>query len=143
MKTIALIIMVAIVLEALVEYVKTIDSMVVSRAYKTAITQGITIILGIGLAFVFHLQLFNGAMSEIYEGLKINPTVDMILTGILFSRGSNYFSDLISKLQKPSTVELSGTELVGEPLPDEDEEDMEESPMTWEEELEELKEDEE
>ena len=141
MKTIALIIMVAIVLEALVEYVKTIDSMVVSRAYKTAITQGITIILGIGLAFVFHLQLFNGAMSEIYEGLKINPTVDMILTGILFSRGSNYFSDLISKLQKPSTVELSGTELVSEPLPDEDEEDMEESPMTWEEELEEIKED--
>ena len=140
MKTIALIIMVAIVLEALVEYVKTIDSMVVSRAYKTAITQGITIILGIGLAFVFHLQLFNGAMSEIYEGLKINPTVDMILTGILFSRGSNYFSDLISKLQKPSMVELSGTELVGEPLPDED---MEESPMTWEEELEEIKEDEE
>ena len=143
MKTIALIIMVAIVLEALVEYVKTIDSMVVSRAYKTAITQGITIILGIGLAFVFHLQLFNGAMSEIYEGLNINPTVDMILTGILFSRGSNYFSDLISKLQKPSTVELSGTELVSEPLPDEDEEDMEESPMTWEEELEEIKEDEE
>jgi len=140
MKTIALIIMVAIVLEALVEYVKTIDSMVVSRAYKTAITQGITIILGIGLAFVFHLQLFNGAMSEIYEGLKINPTVDMILTGILFSRGSNYFSDLISKLQKPSTIELSGTELVSEPLPDED---MEESPMTWEEELEEIKEDEE
>ena len=143
MKTIALIIMVAIVLEALVEYVKTIDNMVVSRAYKTAITQGITIILGIGLAFVFHLQLFNGAMSEIYEGLNINSTVDMILTGILFSRGSNYFSDLISKLQKPSTVELSGTELVSEPLPDEDEEDMEESPMTWEEELEEIKEDEE
>lgn len=140
MKTIALIIMVAIVLEALVEYVKTIDNMVVSRAYKTAITQGITIVLGIGLAFVFHLQLFNGAMSEIYEGLNINSTVDMILTGILFSRGSNYFSDLISKLQKPSTVELSGTELVSEPLPDED---MEESPMTWEEELEELKEDEE
>lgn len=143
MKTIALIIMVAIVLEALVEYVKTFEAMIVSRAYKTAITQGITIILGIGLAFVFHLQLFNGAMSEIYEGLKINPTIDMILTGILFSRGSNYFSDLISKLQKPSTVELSGTELVGEPLPDEDEENMEESPMTWEEELEELKEDEE
>lgn len=143
MKTIALIIMVAIVLEALVEYVKTFEAMIISRAYKTAITQGITIILGIGLAFVFHLQLFNGAMSEIYEGLKINPTIDMILTGILFSRGSNYFSDLISKLQKPSTVELSGTELVSEPLPDEDEEDMEESPMTWEEELEELKEDEE
>lgn len=124
MKTIALIIMVAIVLEALVEYVKTIDAMVVSRAYKTAITQGITIVLGIGLAFIFHLQLFNGAMSEFYEGLKINPTIDMILTGILFSRGSNYFSDLISKLQKPNVTEMIGTE----PMDDlffEDEEDFE------------------
>lgn len=124
MKTIALIIMVAIVLEALVEYVKTIDAMVVSRAYKTAITQGITIVLGIGLAFIFHLQLFNGAMSEFYEGLKINPTIDMVLTGILFSRGSNYFSDLISKLQKPNITEMIGAE----PMDDlffEDEEDFE------------------
>lgn len=138
MKTIALIMMVAIVLEALVEYVKTFEAMIVSRAYKTAITQGITIILGIGLAFIFRLQLFNGAMSEIYTGLKINPTIDMILTGILFSRGSNYFSDLISRLRKPAPIELTGTELVGEPLPDEEE--LYEDPMTSEEELEELEE---
>ena len=127
MKTIALIIMVAVVLEALVEYGKTIDKMITSRAYKTAITQGITILLGIGLAFVFNLQLFNGAMSEFYEGLTINSTIDMILTGILFSRGSNYFSDLVSKLQKPNIIEIAGNEVIGDPLPEEDEEieDME------------------
>lgn len=124
MKTIALIIMVAVVLEALVEYGKTIDKMITSRAYKTAITQGITILLGIGLAFVFNLQLFNGAMSEFYEGLTINSTIDMILTGILFSRGSNYFSDLVSKLQKPNIIEIAGNEVIGDPLPEEDEEDM-------------------
>lgn len=100
MTTIALIIMVAIVLEALIEYGKTIEHMVSNKEYKTAITQGITIVLGIALAFVFQLHLFNGAMSEFYGGLTINGTVDMILTGILFSRGSNYFSDLISKLTK-------------------------------------------
>lgn len=100
MTTIALIIMVAIVLEALIEYFKTIEHMVSNKEYKTAITQGITIALGIALAFVFQLHLFNGAMSEFYGGLAINGTVDMILTGILFSRGSNYFSDLISKLTK-------------------------------------------
>ncbi len=100
MTTIALIIMVAIVLEALIEYGKTIEHMVSNKEYKTAITQGITIALGIALAFVFQLHLFNGAMSEFYGGLTINGTVDMILTGILFSRGSNYFSDLISKLTK-------------------------------------------
>lgn len=100
MKTISLIIMVAILLEALIEYGKTIEKMISSKEYKTAITQGITIILGIGLAFVFNLQLFNNAMSEFYEGLAINHTIDIILTGILFSRGSNYFSDLISRLTK-------------------------------------------
>lgn len=98
MKTIALIIMVAVVLEALVEYAKTIMYMFEEYEYKTAITQLITIIVGIGLAFGFHTQLFNAGLSEIYEGLHINPVLDMILTGILFSRGSNYFSDLISRL---------------------------------------------
>lgn len=99
MKTISLIVMVAIVLEALIEYAKTVIKMVEEQEYKTAITQGITIVLGIALAFIFHLQLFNGAMSEFYEGLAINPVIDKILTGILFSRGSNFFSDLISRLR--------------------------------------------
>ena len=114
MKMIALILMVSIVLEALVEYAKTIDAMIVSKAYKTAITQAITIMPGIGLAFIFKVQLFDGALSEFYEGLSINPTIDMILTGILFSRGSNFFSDLVSKLQKPNTVEMIGNEFIGE-----------------------------
>lgn len=104
MKTIALIIMVSIVLEALIEYVKTIYTMIDNKEYKTAITQGISIALGIGLAFIFNLHLFNDAMSEFYEGLYINPTIDVILTGILFSRGANYFSDLVSKLTKPSEI---------------------------------------
>lgn len=125
MKTIALIIMVAIVLEGLVEYGKTIDRMIVARDYKTAITQGITIVLGIALAFIFHLQLFNEGMSEIYKGLAINPTIDMILTGILFSRGSNYFSDFVSKLQRKDNINIVGTEYTGdlEALPDDDFED--------------------
>ena len=125
MKTIALIIMVAIVLEGLVEYGKTIDRMIVARDYKTAITQGITIVLGIALAFIFHLQLFNEGMSEIYKDLAINPTIDMILTGILFSRGSNYFSDFVSKLQRKENISLVGTEYTGdlEALQDDDFED--------------------
>ena len=113
MKTIALIIMVAIVLEAIIEYAKTISRMVEEGDYKTAITQGITIFLGIGLAFVFNLQLFNDALSEFYEGLSINSTIDTILTGILFSRGANYFSDLVSKLTKP-VVTVDGLSAVAD-----------------------------
>lgn len=98
---IALIIMVAIVLEALVEYMKTIIKMVEDGDYKTAITQGITIALGIAMAFIFNLQLFNGAYD-----IGINPTIDIILTGILFSRGSNYFSDLIKKLAPEQNIQI-------------------------------------
>ena len=108
MKTILLIIMVAIVLEAVVEYIKTIIKMIEDGQFKTAITQGITILLGIAFAFIFNLQLFNDALSEFYEGLHIEPIIDVILTGILFSRGSNYFSDLISRLipKKPQSIQI-------------------------------------
>lgn len=98
MKTITLIIMVAILLEALVEYFKTVMKMVEDKEYKTAITQGVTIALGIFLAFAFNLQLFNEGLSEFYDGLHISPVLDMVLTGIIFSRGANYFSDFVTKL---------------------------------------------
>lgn len=98
MKTILLISMVSIVLEGIVEYAKTIMRMFEEGDYKTAITQCVTVALGILFAVFFHLHLFTGAMSEFYEGLTIDGTVDTILTGILMSRGSNYVSDLISRL---------------------------------------------
>ena len=118
MKMIALIIMVAIVLEAIVEYVKTVMKMVEDMEYKTAITQGVTIALGIAFAFIFNLQLFNGALSEFYKGLSINPVIDMILTGILFSRGANYFSDFVSRLTRKN--DIFGDEEI--PQTDEDDE---------------------
>lgn len=121
MNTIALIIMVSIVLEALVEYGKTIEYAVASQDYKTAITQAITIVLGVGLAFIFNLQFFNGAMSEFYDGLFINPVIDKILTGILFSRGSNYFSDFVSKLQRRDTYEVIDFDAPAEELEVEEE----------------------
>lgn len=105
MKTIALIIMVATLLEGLVEYAKTIMHMVEEGDIKTAVTQAITIIMGVCLAFVFKTQLFNMGLSEIYEGLSINPVIDTVLTGIVFSRGSNYVSDFIGKLKKPNISE--------------------------------------
>jgi hypothetical protein len=117
METISLIIMVAIVCEALVEYFKTIMKIIELKEYKTAITQGITIALGIGLAFVFNLQLFNNALSEFYDGISINPTIDIILTGILFSRGANYFSDLVTKLTGgKAPVVITQDDLVYDPL---------------------------
>ncbi len=115
MKAISLIIMVAVLLEGLVEYAKTVIKMVEDGEYKTAITQGITIVVGVFLAFVFHLHLFNAALAEVFEGLSINAVVDTVLTGIIISRGSNYASDLISKLaHKPESFVLDVYEVEDE-----------------------------
>jgi hypothetical protein len=104
MKAIALIIMGAVLVEALIEYFKTIWNMIEVREYKTAVTQLISILLGIFIAQSFELQLFNHVVADLYGGFSLSPIKDMILTGILISRGSNYASDIISRLTKKENL---------------------------------------
>lgn len=92
MENIMIIIAVAILIEGLVEYGKSIADMFISDDKKTGITQMITIVIGILLAFAFNADMF------IPLGLIVNHTIGMILTGIIMSRGSNYVSDFIGKL---------------------------------------------
>lgn len=89
---ITIIIAVAILIEAIVEYGKTIMKMVEDGEKKTAITQCMTIILGILLAFAFDADLF------ILVGITVNHTIGIVLTGIIASRGSNYISDFIKRI---------------------------------------------
>lgn len=86
------IIAVAILIEGLVEYGKTIIDMVENGEKKTAITQCITIIVGILLMFAFDKDLFA------VIGMPVNHYIGIVLTGIIASRGSNYVSDFIGKL---------------------------------------------
>ncbi len=89
---IAVIIAVAILIEGLVEYGKNIADMFYGGDKKTAITQIVTIVIGIALAFAFSADMF------IPLGLTVNHYVGMVLTGVVMSRGSNYVSDLIGKI---------------------------------------------
>lgn len=89
---IAVIIAVAILIEGLVEYGKNIADMFYGGDKKTAITQIVTIVVGIALAFAFSADMF------IPLGLTVNHYVGMVLTGVVMSRGSNYVSDLIGKI---------------------------------------------
>jgi len=93
---ITVIIAVAILIEGLVEYGKTIANMFYDGDKKTAITQMVTIIVGIGLAFAFNANMF------VPLGLTVNHYVGMVLTGVVMSRGSNYVSDLIGKIGQTS-----------------------------------------
>lgn len=92
MNSITSIIAVAILIEGLVEYGKSIEAMFSNGEMKTGITQMITVIIGILLAFAFNADIF------VPTGLVVNHTIGMILTGIIMSRGSNYVSDLIGKI---------------------------------------------
>lgn len=89
---IAVIIAVAILIEGLVEYGKNIADMFYGGDKKTAITQLVTIAIGIALAFAFNANMF------VPLGLTVNSYVGMVLTGIVMSRGSNYVSDIISQI---------------------------------------------
>lgn len=89
---ITVIIAVAILIEALVEYAKTIMKMVENGEKKTAITQCATVVLGILLSFAFNADLF------VPIGIEVNHVVGTIITGIIASRGANYISDFIKKI---------------------------------------------
>ncbi len=89
---VAIIVAVAILIEGLVEYGKNIADMFYGGDRKTAVTQIITIIVGVFLAYAFNADMF------IPLGLTVNHYIGMVLTGIVMSRGSNYVSDLIGKI---------------------------------------------
>ena len=87
-----LILTIAVLIEALVEYGKTIYRTFAEGDTKTGITQAITIVVGVCFAFLFNLCLFKTM------GIEVSAVADKILTGIIISRGSNYASDLIKRL---------------------------------------------
>ena len=95
MKGILLIVTMAIVVEALVEYGKSIGRAFVAGEVKTAVTQLAAIGLGVLLCFACGGDLFAAV------GVSFTwPWLGVVLTGVLISRGANYVSDFISKLQR-------------------------------------------
>jgi len=85
----------AVLVEALIEYGKTIATSFEKKEYKTFITQIASVVIGILIAFLFGVNVF------VPLGMAVNEVAGKILTGIVISRGSNYASDLISKITNP------------------------------------------
>lgn len=94
MKTIALALMVAVIVEAIVEYGNTIYEMVVDGEVQKAVKQGAAIIVAVLFAFMCHVTLLSWLMSDAF-GIVVNPAFDMVVSGIFMSRGANYLSNLI------------------------------------------------
>lgn len=94
MKGTILILITAIVVEALIEYVKTIGKALVSGGWKIAVTQLAAIALGVFLCLMTGSDLFTVLGIEFAWAW-----LGVILTGIIISRGANYVSDFIKCLQ--------------------------------------------
>ena len=90
MKTIALALMVAVIVEAIVEYGNTIYEMVAEQEYQKAVKQGSAIAVAVLFAFMCHVTLLSWLMSDAF-GIVVNPVFDMVF----MSRGANYLSNLI------------------------------------------------
>ena len=94
MNGIILIIVMAIVVEAFIEYFKSIGKAVKEGGWKTAATQLTAIALGVLLCFMVGGDLF------VVVGIAFAwPWWGIVLTGIIISRGANYVSDFIKRLQ--------------------------------------------
>lgn len=95
MNGVMLIIALAVITEALIEYVKSVIRAFIDKDYKTAVTQLAAIVASVLLCFA--------AKANLFEVVGIHFAwnwVGIVLTGILGSRGANYLSDFISKLNK-------------------------------------------
>ena len=93
MEGLMLILVMAVVVEALVEYAKTIGKAFVNGEWKVAVTQLAAVVLGVLLCFMVNGDLFA------VVGISFSwPWLGVFLTGILISRGANYVSDFAKRL---------------------------------------------
>lgn len=96
--TVITILLVAFVVEALVQYGKEIVKVVAGKI-KVNWTQVAAIIVGVALALLAQVDLFA------LVGLTfVAPWIGMVLTGIVFSRGANYTADFIKLVQSKTTL---------------------------------------
>ena len=94
MQMILLAIVMAVTVEALIEYVKQIARAMSSGEVKAAATQVVSILLGVLLCLAVGADVY-GALGVAFAV----PWVGTVLTGIFASRGSNYLSDFAKRLQ--------------------------------------------
>ncbi len=102
MDMVFLIIVVAITVEGLVEYAKSVGRMFADGAKHTLGIQLGAMLVAVLLCLIFGADVYR------YLGVPVAvPWVGCVLTGIFASRGSNYISDLIGRLRKGSPWELA------------------------------------
>ena len=98
MEGIALVIVLAVTVEAMVEYVKSICAAFAGVGAKAAVLQLSAVAVSVLLCLASGADLYG------WLGVPfIYPAIGVVLTGIFASRGANYVSDLIGRLRTSHT----------------------------------------
>lgn len=92
MEAISIIVIVALLIEAIIETVRMTVEGGIHWQNVAAIVLGVVLSWACGI----------GLMAAV--GIVVPPVVDIIITGILLSRGSNFISDLFDKIQSGKTA---------------------------------------
>ena len=100
MKGIVLIVVLAIVVEALVEYSKSLVTACRSGGWKAIVLQLMALLAAVLLCFAAGADLFSVLGVEFAV-----PWIGTLLTGIFASRGSNYVNDRIGKIREKASGE--------------------------------------
>lgn len=95
MQGIVLILALSVLVEAIVEYAKSIEKMFTEKNYRTAVTQLSAAIIAIVLCFAANANLF-ATLGITFAA----PWIGTALTGLFASRGANFVSDLIKRIQR-------------------------------------------
>lgn len=94
MSAILMALMLAVIVEAIVEYGSTIWAMVEQKEHKKAVKQLCAIVLGVVFCIAANVDFFSEIGMTFYV-----PWIGVVLTGVFISRGANYASDIIKRLQ--------------------------------------------
>ena len=102
MTGIVLMLVLAVTVEGIVQYIKSIVEMVTKKDYKTAVTQLSALVISVALCLMAGADVY-GALGVAFAG----GWAGMVLTGVFASRGANYAADIIKRLQGAKTRETS------------------------------------
>lgn len=119
MKSLALALVIAVVVEALVSYGETIYDYFEEGDIKKAIKQIIAVIVAIIFAFQAKVMLIS-----FFADTALSPAFDMIVSGIFMSRGANYLFDLANMIRRVSKDEFEFEEVDEDEIDEDFDEDQ-------------------
>lgn len=98
MEGMALVLILAVTVEAVVEYIKSICAAFSGEGAKAAVLQLAAAVVSISLCFAADADLY-AALGILF----VKPAVGVVLTGIFASRGANFVSDLVGRMHQKVT----------------------------------------